>query len=193
MRCHADPKRAAAPIQRRTPAKDGLATSTMPPPEPATRDGLPTPLRSNLEALSGFSLVDVRVRANSAEPATLGALAFARGSDIHLGPGQEKHLPHEAWHVVQQKQGRVKATAQMKEVEICEQQELEAEADRMGSEAGRGRTSQPGDAGVLHRVAVSTGGIMIQRRRIPRQADFERELPRTREDFEKVKANIAPL
>jgi hypothetical protein len=27
-------------------------------------------------------------------------------------PGQEQHLPHEAWHVVQQKQGRVKPTGQ---------------------------------------------------------------------------------
>ena len=29
------------------------------------------------------------------------ALAYAQGSDIHLAPGQEQHLPHEAWHVVQ--------------------------------------------------------------------------------------------
>ena len=40
--------------------------------------------------------------------------AYTQGSDIHLGPGQEQHLPHEAWHVVQQKQGRVTATTQMK-------------------------------------------------------------------------------
>ncbi|HAP61901.1 MAG TPA: hypothetical protein DCR93_21180, partial [Cytophagales bacterium] len=36
------------------------------------------------------------------------------GTDIHLAPGQQKHLPHEAWHVVQQKQGRVKPTLQPK-------------------------------------------------------------------------------
>lgn len=35
---------------------------------------------------------------------------YSQGTDIHIGPGQEKHLPHEAWHVVQQKQGRVKPT-----------------------------------------------------------------------------------
>jgi hypothetical protein len=28
-----------------------------------------------------------------------------RVADIHIGPGQEKHLAHEAWHTVQQKQG----------------------------------------------------------------------------------------
>jgi len=53
-------------------------------------------------------------RERVSEPAKLGALAYARGSDIHLGPGQEQHLAHEAWHVVQQKQGRVAATAQLK-------------------------------------------------------------------------------
>ena len=37
------------------------------------------------------------------------AKAFTQGTDIHLAPGQEKHLAHEAWHVVQQKQGRVQA------------------------------------------------------------------------------------
>ncbi|MEM7041075.1 MAG: DUF4157 domain-containing protein [Bacteroidota bacterium] len=36
------------------------------------------------------------------------AHAYDQGTDIHIGPGQEKHLPHEAWHVVQQKQGRVR-------------------------------------------------------------------------------------
>lgn len=39
--------------------------------------------------------------------------AYAQGTDIHLGPGQGKHIPHEAWHVVQQKQGRVKPAMQM--------------------------------------------------------------------------------
>ncbi|MFL6857660.1 MAG: DUF4157 domain-containing protein [Allosphingosinicella sp.] len=134
MRCHAAPKSAAAPIQRRTPAKDKLATSRMPPPEPTARHGLPTPLRANLEALSGFSLADVRIHRDSPEPARLGALAFTRGSDIHLGPGQEKHLPHEAWHVVQQKQGRVQATTQMKRPGMGQGEELEAEADEMGDQ-----------------------------------------------------------
>jgi hypothetical protein len=59
-----------------------------------------------------------------------------RGTDIHLGPGQEKHLPHEAWHVVQQKQGRVKPTIQMKgKVNINDDIGLEKEADVMGLKA----------------------------------------------------------
>lgn len=36
-------------------------------------------------------------------PDALPANAFARRGDIHLGPGQEMPLPHEAAHVVQQR------------------------------------------------------------------------------------------
>jgi hypothetical protein len=32
------------------------------------------------------------------------------GTAVFLAPGQEHHLPHEAWHVVQQQQGRVTKT-----------------------------------------------------------------------------------
>ena len=96
--------------------------------------GLPSPLKTGMESLSGLSLDDVRVHRNSAKPAQLQAHAFAQGTDIHLGPGQEKHLPHEAWHVVQQKQGRVKPTLQMKGgVHVNDDAALEKEADLMGA------------------------------------------------------------
>ena len=52
----------------------------------------------------------VNVHAPAAGP-DLGALAYAQGGDVHLGPGQEQHVPHEAWHVVQQQQGRVAPAA----------------------------------------------------------------------------------
>ena len=83
-----------------------------------------------------MSLDNVTVHYNSAQPAQLNALAYAEGGDIHVGPGQEKHLPHEAWHVVQQAQGRVKATMQrMNGVPLNDDQGLEHEADVMGSRA----------------------------------------------------------
>ena len=80
------------------------------------RTGMPDPLKAGLEQLSGLDMSDVRVRYNSSKPAELQALAYAQGNQIHLGPGQERHLPHEAWHVVQQKQGRVRPTVQAKPV-----------------------------------------------------------------------------
>jgi hypothetical protein len=104
--------------------------------DPTNNTGLPDQLKSGIENLSGMSMDDVKVQYNSAEPAALNALAYAQGSDIHVGPGEEEHLPHEAWHVVQQAQGRVKPTTQLKgNVKINDDSGLEAEADVMGAKA----------------------------------------------------------
>ena len=98
--------------------------------------GLPDNLKSGIENLSGYSMDDVKVHYNSNKPAQLQAYAYAQGTDIHLGSGQEKHLPHEAWHVVQQKQGKVKPTMQMKGgVNVNDDAGLEKEADVMGAKS----------------------------------------------------------
>jgi hypothetical protein len=98
--------------------------------------GLPDQLKSGIESLSGLSMDDVKVHRNSDKPAQLQAHAYAQGTEIHLAHGQEEHLPHEAWHVVQQKQGRVKPTMQMKgKVNVNDEAELENEADVMGRKA----------------------------------------------------------
>lgn len=97
--------------------------------------GMPDQLKSGLEQLSGLDLSAVRVHRNSARPAQLNAHAYAQGQDIHLSPGQERHLPHEGWHVVQQMQGRVKPTMQEGSVAINDDGTLEREADRMGAKA----------------------------------------------------------
>lgn len=99
------------------------------------RTGLPDQLKSGVESLSGMSMDHVKVHYNSSEPAQLNAHAYAQGSDIHIAPGQEQHLPHEAWHVVQQAQGRVQPTRQMKGAAVNDNQGLEAEADAMGARA----------------------------------------------------------
>ena len=104
----------------------------------ANNTGLPDQLKSGIESLSGLSMDHVRVHYNSAQPAQLNALAYAQGSDIHLAPGQERHLPHEAWHVVQQAQGRVRPTMQMKDgVPVNDDTGLEHEADLMGGKAAQ--------------------------------------------------------
>lgn len=101
--------------------------------------GLSDNLKSGIENLSGYSMNDVKVHYNSSKPATLQAHAYAQGTDIHVAPGQEKHVPHEAWHVVQQKQGRVKPTMQMKgTVPVNDDVGLEKEADVMGAKALQG-------------------------------------------------------
>lgn len=98
--------------------------------------GLPDKLKTGIESLSGLTMDHVKVHYNSSQPAQLNALAYAQGSDIHVAPGQEKHLPHEAWHIVQQAQGRVQPTMQMKEgIPVNDDRGLEREADMMGEQA----------------------------------------------------------
>ena len=98
--------------------------------------GLPDNLKAGIEKLSGLSMDDVKVHYNSDKPEQLGALAYAQGTDIYIGPGQEEHLAHEAWHVVQQKEGRVAKTMQLKGgVGINDDSGLEKEADVMGEKA----------------------------------------------------------
>ncbi|MES2555449.1 MAG: DUF4157 domain-containing protein [Bacteroidota bacterium] len=100
------------------------------------KTGLPDGLKTGMENLSGISLDDIQVHRNSEKPTQLRAHAYAQGTEIHLGPGQEKHLAHEAWHVVQQKQGRVKPTVQLKAgIQVNDDAGLEREADVMGAKA----------------------------------------------------------
>jgi hypothetical protein len=99
------------------------------------KTGLPDNLKVGIENLCGIAMDDVRVHYNCSKPAELQALAYTQGTDIHVAPGQEEHLPHEAWHVVQQMQGRVRPTIQALGVGINDDRELETEADVMGAKA----------------------------------------------------------
>lgn len=98
--------------------------------------GLPDNLKSGIENLSGHSMDDVKVHYNSALPAQLESHAYSEGTNIHIDPDQERHLPHEAWHIVQQKEGRIKPTLPATvEVNINDDHKLENEADLMGVKA----------------------------------------------------------
>lgn len=123
------------------------------------RTGLPDRLKAGVEGLSGLSLDNVRVHYDSSRPAQLQALAYTQGTDIHVGPGQERHLAHEAWHVVQQAQGRVRPTVQMKGgVPVNDDATLEREADVMGERATRAPST-----GRAAAVAPMTAMASIQR------------------------------
>jgi hypothetical protein len=131
----------------------------------ANRTGLPDALKAGVETLSGMSMDDVRVHRNSGQPAQLQAHAYARGTDIHLAPGQERHLPHEAWHVAQQKQGRVTPTMQMKGVSINDDVALEREADVMGARAAQLRAAgAPASAAAAHTAAPAPLSMVSQAR-----------------------------
>jgi hypothetical protein len=131
---------ASPPVQRLEAPKRQLAQRA------ANRTGLPDNVKSGVEALSGMSMDHVRVHYNSPKPAQLNAHAYAQGSEIHVAPGQQRHVPHEAWHVVQQAQGRVRATAQMKGgVAINDDKALESEADRVGQIVAQPMARGPDD------------------------------------------------
>ncbi|HEX3048547.1 MAG TPA: DUF4157 domain-containing protein [Bacillota bacterium] len=100
--------------------------------------GIPDHLKAGVESLSGIAMDDVRVHYNSDKPMGLGALAYTQGTDIHVAPGQERHLAHEAWHVVQQKEGRVEPTGAIGGMPLNDSRGLESEADVMGGKALQG-------------------------------------------------------
>ncbi len=104
---------------------------------------------------------DVRVHYNSPRPAPLQALAYTQGPHIHLGPGQEEHLTHEAWHAVQQKQGRVIPTLRLRENSLNDDPALEREADVMGT---RAMAEQSREAGPALQPGTQPQGEVVQRR-----------------------------
>jgi hypothetical protein len=130
----------------------------------------PTGIRRSMEDRSGIDLSDVRIHRRSSAPAALGAEAFARGRDVHLGPGADHHLPHELWHVVQQRQGRVPTTGTRAGVGVNQDPALEAEADRGGAGAPSIAPSGPSDlvvqgvffpAGTGDRFVDETGAVFM--------------------------------
>ncbi len=122
--------------------------------------GMPDNLKSGIESLSGFSMDDVRVHYNSSKPATVQALAYTQGSDIHVAPGQEKHLPHEAWHVAQQMAGRVSPITNINGMPVNDNTALEHEADVMGEKAVNNKY----DTGALSFQSISTNCLLKKTR-----------------------------
>jgi hypothetical protein len=147
------------PTQRKTPSLDAAQRREATPKPNNT--GLPGNLKAGIESLSGLSMNHVKVHYNSSMPAQINALAYAQGGDIHLAPGQERHLPHEAWHVVQQAQGRVKPTMQMAGgVAVNDDRGLEREADAMGASAMRNHVPGGCVVTVLETNQAGAGPVM---------------------------------
>jgi hypothetical protein len=136
---------------------------------------LPDRLKGSLKSLSGVDVSEIRVHRNSGKPAKLNALAYTQGHNIHLAPGQDQHLPHEAWHAVQQMQGRVKPTMQARGIPINDDAHLEKEADRMAPKAATGAgvagagtvrsTSRVPSTGVAQRKLKITGLTAAKRKK----------------------------
>lgn len=152
----------AQSLQRKA---DLMNASVQRAPEPRPNlTGMPDNLKSGIESLSGFSMDDVRVHYNSSKPATVQALAYTQGTDIHVAPGQEHTLPHEAWHVAQQMAGRVSPTTNINGMPVNDNAGLEHEADVMGEKAVQCKFAEPfscnknpNKSNTLQRVVVQIG------------------------------------
>ena len=122
-------------VQREEDDEEALQGKFEQPVQKKNETGMPDNLKAGIEDLSGFAMDDVWVHYNSDKPATVQALAYTQGTDIHVAPGQEQHLPHEAWHVAQQMAGRVEPTTEVSGLPVNDCIELEHEADVMGARA----------------------------------------------------------
>ncbi|TNF25049.1 MAG: DUF4157 domain-containing protein [Deltaproteobacteria bacterium] len=117
-------------------------------------------LKARFEGAFGHDFSDVRIHRGSAAATSVGATAFARGTDIHFAPGRFDAgsqsgldvLGHELTHIVQQRSGRV-ALPQNKGLNVNVDRALESEADLLGARAARGERVMVGGsaAGLMRR------------------------------------------
>ena len=102
---------------------------------------LPSTVLAKMETAFGSDFSAVRVH-EGPQAARIGALAFTIGTDIYFAPGRyqpetlhgQQILGHELTHVIQQRQGRVRAPAGGG-LAVVQDHALEAEADRLGQRA----------------------------------------------------------
>lgn len=143
------------------PARLGLARSGGSP--------LPRAVQAKMEAAFGTDFSGVRVHIGP-QAARIGAVAFTRGNDIYFAPGRyqphslqgQQLLGHELAHVVQQRQGRVRANSGG--VSVVQDRALESEADRLGMRAAMSRApAAPGRP---------FAPVPIQRRVVQRMAGY---------------------
>lgn len=104
--------------------------------------GIPDKLKAKIEGVSGVCLDAVKVHYNSSKPTELGAYAYTEGTNVYISKGQEEHLGHELWHVVQQIQGNVSKTTEVNGKKINEDKGLEQEAEKMGIQAPKNQETQ---------------------------------------------------
>lgn len=95
--------------------------------------GIPTQMKLDFEQRSGLSFDDVRVHYNSDKSAQLQALAYTQGTQVYVGPGQERHLSHELGHVIQQKMQNIPITSYVNHIPVNTDIALEKKANQFRS------------------------------------------------------------
>ena len=109
------------------------------------KTGMPDAVKQRMEESFETDFSSVRIHPDSSKAPEVGALAYTQGSDIHFAPGQFKPdtsagqqlLGHELTHVIQQSEGRVQPTTEIAGMPVNNNENLEHEADVLGSRAFR--------------------------------------------------------
>ncbi|WP_218943176.1 GNAT family N-acetyltransferase [Sphingomonas sp. R-74633] len=127
---------------------------------------LPEAVLAKMEAAFGADFSAVRVHVGP-QAARIGAVAFTTGNDLYFAQGRyqpdsvqgQQLIGHELAHVVQQRQGRVRAPGNG--VAVVQDHALEAEADRLGQRAAMHRV--PVQAKPANGAAFRPQGQPLQR------------------------------
>src|SRR5690606_33539359 len=133
---------------------------------------LPAAVQARMEHAFAADFSGVRVHPESTRPASIGALAYARGNDIYFSPGHYdpgstrglELIGHELTHTIQQRAGRV--AVQGKGGGIESDPRLEAEADEMGARAARGEAVQMSAPPSPRAGAAAVPHSVIQRKEV---------------------------
>ncbi len=131
------------------------------------KTGIPRRMKTGFENSSGFSFDDVRVHYNSEKPAQFHAHAYTQGNEVYVAPGQEKHLPHELGHVVQQKSDMVKPTGEIGGLPLNDDEAMENGADMIAENAENAE-----DFGEMPVQAKFKGDGIVQRNAVDTQESY---------------------
>lgn len=150
-------------------------------------------MQARMERQFGLPMGDVRIHHNSDEPAKFDAGAYTYGTDIFIGPGQEKLLNHEMTHVAQQKLGQVRPTGIEHGMAVNRSPVLEHSAD-MGTVpqvvgGASGKVVQCGDDSDTEQTPPASKG---RKRPAPSSTDVEPKAKRVCTFFNVAELQKAP-
>ncbi len=96
-----------------------------------------------MESSFNTNFSNINIKKDSQQATDTDALAFTQGNNVHFAPEQLKPetkkgqelIGHEFAHVVQQREGKVKANKQIDKFPINDNKDLEKQADEQGKKA----------------------------------------------------------
>ncbi|MDR2572435.1 MAG: hypothetical protein LBD23_19365 [Oscillospiraceae bacterium] len=59
-------------------------------------------LKTDIDKTSDLAIDDVKPRYSFEKPIQLNEIAHTRANQVHIAPGQERHIEHDLSHVVEQ-------------------------------------------------------------------------------------------